>query len=119
MPAIAIADADAVAVAIAARDPQARPGVAVMTIAEDSLPIAGGVIPEQPEWAARIRCAVEAARQAAGAGDATGPPGAAVVRIDEPSGVVWLRSGVSAIRVYTGRQGDHAWAWTLGEGIEP
>jgi hypothetical protein len=129
LPSVAIADAEGVAVAIAVRDPRIRPGIAVASIAgEPALTpgertlLARWPAPEQSEWSVRFRCAREAAIRAAGAGFATGLPAAEVVRLDESSGAVQVRIASiesSPIRVTTGRRGEYAWAWTLGEGVEP
>jgi malonyl CoA-acyl carrier protein transacylase len=129
LPSIAIADAEGVAVAIAARDPQIRPGIAVASIPGESAftpgeqaALARWPDPKKAEWAARFRCAREAAIKASGAGSATSSQPAEVVRVDESSGAILVRIAATdapLIRVTTGRRGEYAWAWTLGEGVEP
>ncbi len=134
LPAIAIAEADGVAVAIAARDPLARPGIAVERIAES--PEGGMTAAETPderailapwngplrlEWAARIRSARAAAAMALGVGQAcAGVEGQIValdiVALDEESGSILIQTGPAsphALSVATARRGEYAWAWTL------
>lgn len=134
LPSISIADAEGVAVAIATRDPRGRPGIAVASIPHRPIPeevaftpgeramLARWSDPAQPEWGMRLHCARQAASEAAGAGFATRSDAAEVVRVDESSGVMLVRiAAIEAplIRVTTGRRGEYAWAWTLGEGVEP
>jgi malonyl CoA-acyl carrier protein transacylase len=130
LPSIAIADAEGVAVAIAARDPRTRPGIAVAPIGEtegsllapdERALLARWAGPEHLEWAARFRCAQEAAARSARAGYAAGPHAAEVIRLDQPSGVLHVRVASSAtrpLRVATVRRGEYTWAWTIGSGAE-
>jgi hypothetical protein len=131
IPSIAIADADGVAVAIAAPDPVARLGIAVAPIPnrpEADFTAAERAIlsrwdgPARSEWAARFRCARDAALRSAGMGIAEGRHAAEVVRADATSGLLHVRldaSGVNPLPVASARRGDYAWAWTLGEGANP
>lgn len=136
LPSIAIADAEGAAVAIAASDPRARPGIAVEWIPESPgrLPddpaltsrertlLARWAGPSRPEWIARFHCARVAAIRAFGSGFAAGPGAAEVVHVDEPIGVLHVRLAAATanpLRVTSGRRGEYAWAWTLGEGVEP
>ncbi|HZW33742.1 MAG TPA: polyketide synthase, partial [Isosphaeraceae bacterium] len=109
LPAIAIAHAEGVAVAIAAGDPAGRIGIDVQAIPDrsDGLELA------------RLGCARQAAARAAGAELAA----TEVVHAEETAGLVHVRvepDGTGRpLRVVSGRRGDVAWAWTLGEGAEP
>ncbi len=137
LPSIAIAEAGgvAVAVAVAAREPRARPGIAVATIpvrpdgpeepvfsAGERALLSGWSGPARFEWAVRFRCAKQAAIQAAGTGFAAGTIAAEVVRVDQPSGTLHVRlDSMSArpLRVASARRGEYAWALTLREGAGP
>jgi hypothetical protein len=93
--------------------------------------------PDRDEWLARLWSAKQATAQAAGVERAA----TEVVHADETTGVVLVRLGscgtgippaidhglegrasidlMNPLRVVSARRGDHAWAWTLGEGAEP
>jgi hypothetical protein len=136
LPAVAIADADGVAVAIAARDAEARLGIAVEVIGghpggleevaftqgeRDLLARWSG--PNSLEWVARFSCAKEAAARAVGVDLAGGPSAAEVVRADEATGVLHLRLAstiTGPLRVASARRGEYAWAWARARGgVEP
>jgi hypothetical protein len=133
LPAIAIADADGVAVAIAARNPRARPGIAVASIParpDDEVPLtplertilARWSGPARAEWSARFRCAREAAVRSAGKGIADAGQASEVVHADAASGVLHVRIAATDARpmlVATAQRGESVWAWTLGQGVEP
>jgi hypothetical protein len=135
LPALAIAGAEGVAVAIAARDPRARLGIAVATLSEYPQATEGAAFtpgecailsrwsgPVQPEWAARFRCAKEAAIHAADARFAADASAAEIVRVDEPSGVLHVRlaaADAAPLGVASALRGEYAWAWALREGVEP
>ena len=134
LPPISIAHVDGVAVALAASDPEAKVGIDVEPIVERAASFESvAFTPGERAWlgdasgddraerSARLWCAKEAAAKATGLGFVDGPSGAEVVGFGE-SGVldVALRGGLAdsfpgPIRVVTGRRGDFAWAWTLGE----
>src|SRR5262249_10990341 len=88
--------------------------------------------PARAEWAARLWCAREAAAKAAGIALAGGPAAVEVVPADESTGVGHGRfaSDLRAagprqieyknpLKVVSARHGEYAWAWTLGQGVEP
>jgi hypothetical protein len=85
--------------------------------------------PARAEWAARFRCARQAAARAAGMGQDAGSSSAEVVHVDEDTGVLQVRIApalpaaypdrlVNPLRVISARRGEHAWAGTLAEGAE-
>ncbi len=138
LPALSIAHVDGVAVALAAVDPGARVGIDLEPIVERSSGFeATAFTPgeralldswaglERAERVARFWCAKEAVAKATGLGFVDGPSGSEVVSVlaDGIVGVrLWGKLAASwpeladrPIRVITGRRGDHAWAWTLGE----
>jgi phosphopantetheinyl transferase len=138
LPAISIAHANGVSVALAARDPAARIGVDVESIADrpdgfeaaafapgERAILSGWSGPARSEWIARFWSAKEAAVKATG----TGLAGTEVIHADAVTGMVLVRlapqltaagSGhvENPLRVVSARRGDYAWAWTLGEGVE-
>ncbi len=138
---ISIAHVDGVAVALASVDPAARVGIDVEPIVERSsgfeatafTPGERGLLAARPaaeraEWVARFWCAKEAAAKSTGLGFVDGPSGSEVVRVG-PDGRCGVRLGgqpaggrpdpaEALVRVVTARRGDHAWAWTLGGGMD-
>jgi acyl transferase domain-containing protein/phosphopantetheinyl transferase len=145
LPAISFAHAEGVAVAIAALDPSARVGidveplrlrpegferVALLDHDRDWLDRNTQWGADRDEWLTRLWCAREAVGKAMGRGLAGGPTAIEIVRPDVATGEVALRLGEesalacpdpgrAAIRCYTLRRGDHVWAWTTLERIEP
>ena len=142
LPAVSIAHAEGVAVALAALDPAARVGVDVTPIVSRTADfVALAFTPAErawidrvsgtsarDEWVARLWCAKEAAAKATGLGLVGGPASVEVIRVSPEDGGVdvapgaalmeaWPVAGGDAMRVCTGRRGDHAWSWTVGEGI--
>jgi acyl transferase domain-containing protein len=142
LPAISVAHADGVAVALAALEPMSRVGIAVSAIvnrpesveATAFSPGERALLDRQSpssraEWVARFLCASEAAAKAAGMGARAGSNQAEVVWLDEASGLMHVRvrsmpPGAAledlgkGISVVSARRAAHAWAWTLGEGVE-
>ncbi len=144
LPAISIAHADGVAVALAALDPAARVGIDVEPIVDRpaelrSLGIHAGRAcaagslagPSRAEWVARFWCAKEAAAKASGLGSAAGPTERRSDRVRPRIRASFMsgwppnsrRRGRMALSTnpcasISARRGDHAWAWTLGKGIE-
>jgi acyl transferase domain-containing protein len=139
LPAISIAHAEGLSLAIAAGDPAGRVGIDVQAITDrpdgfEASALSPGELalltrwsgPDRHEWLARLWCAKQAAARAAG----VEPACTEVVADDAATGVMHVRLASERIAagpgcaenpllVVSARRGDHAWAWTLGEGAEP
>ena len=141
LPVLSIAHVEGVAVALASLDPTSSPGIDVEPIVGrsstfESMAFSAGertilgdrIGDDRAEWVARFWCAKEAVAKATGHGFLDGPSGVEVVvdGLDGSLGVI-LKGELAirrpdladrVIRVVTSRRNDHAWAWTLGEGVE-
>jgi phosphopantetheinyl transferase len=137
LPAVSIAHTAGLAVALASADPSAPVGIDVERVVPRErrfIELAlepGGVaalerVASREEWVARLWCAKEALGKATGRGLIVGPASVVIVEVEPSSGLVLARPGpelaaacptwpVDPVRVWTGRRGNHAWAWTLGE----
>jgi acyl transferase domain-containing protein len=140
LPAISIAHCDGVAVALAADDPSLRVGIDVEAITEcpeSALASAFTTVERsllqhwsgasRNEWAARFRSAKGATARAAPEELAVGASGAEILDVDPASGAMNVKlapalvaagreAWADPVRVVSGRHGEYAWAWTLGEG---
>ena len=141
LPAVSIAHTEGVAVALAALDPAARVGIDVERIERRSARFEEIAFPAEgeracldrvaspaarDEWVSRFWAAKEAVAKATGLGLIAGPASVAVVAADAETGELAVALGPELraespgwdsrlIRVVTARQGEYAWAWTLGE----
>lgn len=131
-PAVSIAHRDGVAVALAADGSSARPGIDVELVAlrdrgfesaafdPSEIELLDRVAEsERAAWQTRLWCAKEAALKSTGR--PLGPRQALVQAIDRETGVMPVRLVATGqiIRVFTALRGPHAWAWTLGERMDP
>ena len=131
-PAVSFAHKEGVAVALATTRASARPGIDVELIAprDASFESAAFDATEQelldqagrsnrPAWQARFWCAKEAAAKSTG--QPLGPRQALVRAIDPATGTIAVEivPAAQTIRVFTAERASHAWAWTLGERINP
>jgi malonyl CoA-acyl carrier protein transacylase len=143
LPAISIAHTEGIVVALAAREPHTPVGIDIEPIftgavGTDIHSLTDGELLELPqpvekspsEWDARLIAARQAAAKASGLNPAADSAVTQVVRTDSDTGDVFVMlradgrpmppvlSGVS-IRVRTAKRGNHIWAWTLGEKVQP
>ena len=143
LPTISIAHTEGIVVALAARDPHTPVGIDIEPIlagnvATDNHPIIEEELLELPhgaekppgEWDARLKAARQAAAKASGLSPAADSAVTQVVGTNSDTGDVFvvlpadsgsvprIPAGLT-IWVRTAKRGNHIWAWTLGEKVQP